>query len=113
MQRNLVLVNNLFKSKGNVANCVTDRAFVHTGNALEQFLHRNSLNINCCSHCTGATFETEQIPVRYIVNIVYVVQLGTAHTQATTFQCVDCKEKINSNRVFDRSDRLSLQLNRP
>ena len=26
-------------------------------------------NINSCSHCTGATFETEQKPVRYSVNI--------------------------------------------
>ena len=41
LQRNLVLVNNLFKSKGSVANCMTDRAPVHTGNASEQFLHRN------------------------------------------------------------------------
>ena len=40
-QQNLVLVNNLFKSKGSVANCMTDRAPVHTGNASEQFLHRN------------------------------------------------------------------------
>ena len=36
LQRNLVL-----KSKGSVANCVTDRASVHTGKASEQFLHRN------------------------------------------------------------------------
>ena len=35
------LVNDLFKSKGSVANCVTDRASVHTGNASEQFLHHN------------------------------------------------------------------------
>ena len=33
--------NDLFKSKGNVANCMTDRASVHTGNASEQFLHHN------------------------------------------------------------------------
>ena len=33
LQRNLVLVNYLFKSKGSVANCMTDRASVHTGNA--------------------------------------------------------------------------------
>ena len=26
-------------------------------------------NINSCSHCTGATFETEQKPIRYSVNI--------------------------------------------
>ena len=41
----LVLVNDLFKSKGSVANCVTDRASVHTGNASEQFLHRNRILI--------------------------------------------------------------------
>ena len=41
LQRNLVLVNNLLKSKGNVANCMPDRAGVHTGNASEQFLLRN------------------------------------------------------------------------
>ena len=35
------LENILFKSKGSVANCVTDRASVHTGNDSEQFLHRN------------------------------------------------------------------------
>ena len=41
----LVLVNDLFKSKGSVANCVTDRASVHTGNASKQFLHRNRILI--------------------------------------------------------------------
>ena len=41
LQRNLVLVNDLLKSKGSVANCMTDRACVHTGNASEQFLLRN------------------------------------------------------------------------
>ena len=41
LQRNLVLVNYLFKSKGSVANCMTDRASVHTGNASEQFLYHN------------------------------------------------------------------------
>ena len=41
LQRNLVLVNYLFKSKGSVANCITDRASVHIGNASEQFLHHN------------------------------------------------------------------------
>ena len=38
---NLVLVNYLFKAKGSDANCMTDRASVHTGNATELFLHRN------------------------------------------------------------------------
>ena len=37
----LVLVNDLFKSKGSVANFITERASVHTGNASEQFLHHN------------------------------------------------------------------------
>ena len=41
LQRNLVLENDLFKSKGSVANCIMDRASVHTGNASEQFLHHN------------------------------------------------------------------------
>ena len=41
LQRNLVLVNDLLKSKGSVANCMTDRARVHTGNASEQLLLRN------------------------------------------------------------------------
>ena len=45
LQRNLVLVNDLFKSKGSVANCITDRASVHTGNASEHFLHRNRILI--------------------------------------------------------------------
>ena len=30
-----------FKSKWSVANCIMDRASVHTGNASEQFLHHN------------------------------------------------------------------------
>ena len=37
----IVLVNNLFKSKGSAANCMTDRASVHTGNSSEQLLHHN------------------------------------------------------------------------
>ena len=41
LQRNFVLVNDLFKSKGSVANCITDRASVHTGNTAEHFLHLN------------------------------------------------------------------------
>ena len=41
LQRNLVLINNLFKSKGNVVNCMTDKASVHTGNASERFVLRN------------------------------------------------------------------------
>ena len=38
MQQNLV---HLFKSKGSVANCMTDRASFHTGNDTDQFLHFN------------------------------------------------------------------------
>ena len=38
MQWNLFLVNDLLKSKGSVANCLTDRVSIHTGNAAEQFL---------------------------------------------------------------------------
>ena len=71
LQRNLVLVNNLFKSKGSVANCMTDRAPVHTGNASEP-----QQDINSCSHCTGATFETEQKPIRYSVNIALALTPG-------------------------------------
>ena len=41
LERNLALVNDLLESKGSVANCMTDRACVHTGNASEQFLFRN------------------------------------------------------------------------
>ena len=41
LQRNLVLVDYLFKSKGIVTNCITDRASVHTGNASEQFLYNS------------------------------------------------------------------------
>ena len=36
------LINDLFKSKGSVANCMTDRAPVHTGNVSEQFLYRSN-----------------------------------------------------------------------
>ena len=41
LQRNFVLVNDLLKSKWSVANCMTNRAYVQTGNASEQFLLRN------------------------------------------------------------------------
>ena len=34
-------MNDLFKSKAKVANCMTDKASVHTGNASGQFLHPN------------------------------------------------------------------------
>ena len=65
LQRTLVLVNDLLKSKGSVANqCMTDRTCVHTENASAP-----QQNINSCSHCIGATFETKQNPIRYSVNI--------------------------------------------
>ena len=35
------------------------------------------------------------------------------HTRATAFKRVDCKEKLNLNRVFYRFNKLSLHLNRP
>ena len=35
------MVDDIFRSKVSVANCMTDRAPVHTGNASEQFLHSN------------------------------------------------------------------------
>ena len=38
LQLNLALVNDLLKSKESVANCMTYRACVHTGNASELFL---------------------------------------------------------------------------
>ena len=45
-------------------------ASVHTGNASEQLVPQvPQQNINSCLHCTGATFETEQKPIRYSVNI--------------------------------------------
>ena len=31
-------------------------------------------SINSCSHCIGATFETGQNPIRYSVNIAYVLK---------------------------------------
>ena len=37
----LFLVNRLLKSEESVANCMTDRVSVHTGNASEQFLYRS------------------------------------------------------------------------
>ena len=79
MQRNLVLVNDLFKSiaKGNVANCMTNRSSVHTGNASEQLLHRNRTLILVHTVHTGAIFETEQKPIRYSVNIVALLVCDT------------------------------------
>ena len=37
LQRNLVLENDIFKSKGSVANCITDMASVHTGTLRNNF----------------------------------------------------------------------------
>ena len=43
LQRSLILINDPFKSKGSIADCMVDNASVHTGNATEQFLHRNRM----------------------------------------------------------------------
>ena len=56
---------NDFKSKGSVGNCITERS--GTISAPQQ-------NINSCSHCAGATFETEQKPIRYSVNIALILR---------------------------------------
>ena len=58
MQGNLILVNNLFKSNESVANCMTERAPVYTGNASEPFLHRNR---------TLILVHTEQLLKRNII----------------------------------------------
>ena len=67
LQRNLVLVNDLLKSKERVKNCMTDRDCVHTGNASEQFLLRNRTLI--LVHTVSEQLETEQKPIRYSVNM--------------------------------------------
>ena len=46
LQRNLVLVNDLLKSKESVANSVTDRASIHTRNAAFEAV---SAPEQCCS----------------------------------------------------------------
>ena len=38
-------MNDVFKSKGIIANCMSDRASVYTWNAMEQFLHHNRILI--------------------------------------------------------------------
>ena len=54
---------------------MTDRACVNTGNASKQFVLRNRtlILVHTVSEqlltCIGATFETEQKPIRYSVNI--------------------------------------------
>ena len=90
--------DDLLKSKGSVANCMTDRACVHTGSASglcshwERFgtISAPQQNINSCSHCIGATFETEQKPIRYSVNIATDIPLplitNKQEHQATTNQ---------------------------
>ena len=71
MQRNLLLVNDLFRSNRSVANCMTDRASVHTGNATERFLHRSETLI--LVHTVTERFSkrkgAEQKPIRHSVNI--------------------------------------------
>ena len=63
--------------KRSVAKSVPDRACSHW----ERFatISAPQQNINSCSHCTGATFETEQKPIRYSVNIVSMYK-GYVHT---------------------------------
>ena len=94
LQRNLVLVNDLLKSKGSVANCMADRACVHTGNASEQ-VSAPQQNTNSCSHCIGATLETERKPIRYSVNIA-LRQIGLFKLQDGGFSQI-----IHSN-VYKR-----------
>ena len=68
MQRNLILVNDRFKSKGSVANCMADMGLcAHLERCGTTSAPQG--NINFCSHFTGATFETEQKPIRYSVNM--------------------------------------------
>ena len=62
----LVLVNHLLKSK---TNCMTDRACVHTGNAWKQFLPVHNRTLILVHTVSEQTFETEQKPIRYSVNI--------------------------------------------
>ena len=67
-QRNLVLVNYLFKSKGSVANCITDRGLC---SHWERFgtISAPQQNLNSCLHCTGATFETYPVQCDHSLNI--------------------------------------------
>ena len=79
------MVNDLFKSKGSVANYITDRASVQTNSAPQQ-------NINSCSHSTGATFGTEQKPIRYSVNTALnftanFYQRSKQETKRSTVKC--------------------------
>ena len=70
--------------------------------------------------CTVSPFITALFSVKdWLVNIFPIAISDHSmlcnlalHTQVT-FQRVDCKEKLNLNRVLYRSDKLSLQLNRP
>ena len=67
-QRNLVLVNYLFKSKESVANCITDRGLC---SHWERFgtISAPQQNLNSCLHCTGATFETYPVQCEHSLNI--------------------------------------------
>ena len=84
MQWNLVLVNDLFKSKGSVANCMTCRAPVHTGNSTEQFLHRNGTLL--LVHTDTGQFSKrnggEQRPVQYSMNMA-----AATYARITSFLC--------------------------
>ena len=87
-----------------VANCMTD-GLLFTLRAL-----RNNFctakNINSCSHCTGATFETEQKPIRYSVNKAKVILI----------QFEEYLENMTENFKFKWSlepkDRQQFSLNR-
>ena len=68
LQRNLVLANDLLKSKGSIANCMTDRACVHTGNASEQFLHCNRTLV-LVHTVLEQLLQRSKKPIRYSVNI--------------------------------------------
>ena len=62
------LVNYLFKSKGSVANCITDRGLC---SHWERFgtISAPQQNLNSCLHCTGATFETYPVQCEHSLNI--------------------------------------------
>ena len=52
--RLVVLVKDLFRSKGSIANC-KQRACVHAGNATEQFLHHNETQKRAYVHTGNVT----------------------------------------------------------
>ena len=52
-----------------VERSVSDRFLRRSDKSVQGTISAPQQNINSCSHCTGATFETEQKPIRYSVNI--------------------------------------------